>query len=332
MKKVIYLVSITLLLVAGAMAQTSAKNFGRMFVLPVAGNAAPEAVVTAAAPTINVETGTNFTVPVTVSDTTGQGIIAYQFDLHYDPAVIQLQTNPVEVAGTISGGLIAVFNPITPGILKVAVYGAYPLTGAGTLINFKFTAVGPPAAASPLTWVNFMFNEGTPGANAMNGQVKLVSSSSGSGPVPSNFSGQETVGGTKDLLNNIYRNNTFVMISNDPADPANAGSLTVSLDMAPIDGLPGAYNIVSGNWSLTVFREGNYVGSLYGEISRGRVTDTLNNLTGETLQRKIKARIRIKGGIGSYENIRPQETNNADFTLSADYLNGRRASASMAGF
>ncbi len=136
--------------------------------------AAPEAIVTVTAPTKNVQALENFDVPITVSDTTGQAIISYQFDMLYNPAVIEPQASPVDTSGTISSGMFVTVNNPSPGLLKVVAFQANPISGAGTLFKFKFKAVGAPLSFSLLTWQNFMFNEGTPDDNALNGRVNVV--------------------------------------------------------------------------------------------------------------------------------------------------------------
>jgi hypothetical protein len=137
--------------------------------------AAPEAIVNVTAPTINVQVGSpSFDIPVTVSDTTGQGIISYQFNLIFDPAVIQPLASPVDVTGTVSDGMLVTTNLIAPNTLRVVAFTATPRVGSGTLLKFKFAAVGPLFSFSPLTWQDFMFNEGTPGSATVNGRVNLV--------------------------------------------------------------------------------------------------------------------------------------------------------------
>ena len=107
-------------------------------------------------------TGKDISVPVIVDGAANKGIIAYEFDLRYDPTVIQPQKNPVDVAGTVSRGLIAVANAKEPGLLRVAVYGPMPIVGNGVLLNLKFTTVGIPGSVSPLIWDRLLFNEGEP--------------------------------------------------------------------------------------------------------------------------------------------------------------------------
>jgi hypothetical protein len=126
------------------------------------------------APTMNTTPGSNISLPITVGNTTGLGVISYQFDLIYDPAVIVPQMVPVSITGTISDGMAVNYNPVSPGLLRVDAFTANNRVGAGILLYFKFTAVGSIGTSSPLTWSNFMFNEGDPMAAPANGQVTLA--------------------------------------------------------------------------------------------------------------------------------------------------------------
>ncbi len=112
-------------------------------------------------------------IPVAVQGAADKGIISYEFNLRYDPRVIQPQADVVDLSGTVSRGLTAVANPAEPGLLRVAVYGALPIDSNGVLMNLRFTAVGAPGTVSPLTWERIMFNEGDPGTLVTDGQVEL---------------------------------------------------------------------------------------------------------------------------------------------------------------
>ena len=70
-------------------------------------------------------TDKEISIPVNVQGVADKGIISYEFDLRYDPAMIQPLENPVDVAGTVSRGLSVVTNAVEPGLLRVVVYGAY---------------------------------------------------------------------------------------------------------------------------------------------------------------------------------------------------------------
>ncbi|MBK8464451.1 MAG: carboxypeptidase regulatory-like domain-containing protein [Chloracidobacterium sp.] len=136
----------------------------------------PERLTAVVAPNIVAPASKEVIVPISVDGATGKDVIAYEFDLRYDPSVIQPQAEPFDVAGTLSSSLFVVVNAETPGLLRVVVYGTEPLDGSGVLLNLKFTAVGAPGTVSPLTWERVMFNEGDPRTLATDGTVELSAS------------------------------------------------------------------------------------------------------------------------------------------------------------
>jgi hypothetical protein len=114
-------------------------------------------------------------IPVSVEGAAGREISSYEFDLRYDPAVVQPSEDPVDVAGTVSRGLSVVANAGKPGILRVVVYGPIPIDSDGVLLNLRFNAVGASGSASPLTWERIMFGEGGAKTAVANGLIELLS-------------------------------------------------------------------------------------------------------------------------------------------------------------
>ncbi len=112
-------------------------------------------------------------VPVSAQGAAGKGIISYEFDLRYDPAVIQPLSKSVDVSRTVSRGLFVVVNPYEPGLLRVVVYGPMPINENGVLLNLRFTAVGKAGSISPLTFERIVFNEGEPRVIATEGLITL---------------------------------------------------------------------------------------------------------------------------------------------------------------
>ncbi len=112
-------------------------------------------------------------IPVSVQGSADKGIISYEFDLRYDPTVIQPLKDPVDVANTVSRGLMVVTNPYEPGLLRVVVYGPMPIDEDGLLLNLRFGAVGAPGSISPLSFERIMFNEGEPLVTVADGRVDL---------------------------------------------------------------------------------------------------------------------------------------------------------------
>lgn len=141
---------------------------------------APEQVVTVTAPLSRTAApGENFTFGLTASNTTGEGIFGYEFNLLYNQAVILPQVTPCSSAGTlsdISAGRTLICNANTPGLLRVVLFSTTgtPLSGAGDLLRLNFTVIGNVGTTSPLTLQNFIFNEGAPIDVTVDGQVVVA--------------------------------------------------------------------------------------------------------------------------------------------------------------
>ncbi len=129
--------------------------------------------ITVSVPDVVTATDKEIVVPVSVEGVKAKEIISYEFDLRYDPTVIQPLTEPADVAGTVSRALSVVTNATEPGLLRVVVYGAFPIDENGLLLNLKFIAVGAAGTASPLVFERIMFNEGEPRVTIADGQVEL---------------------------------------------------------------------------------------------------------------------------------------------------------------
>jgi hypothetical protein len=133
----------------------------------------PESTTVVALPQITVDAGKEVVVPIRVDGAVDKNITSYEFDLRYDPSVIQPLADPVDVVKTASRGLSFATNPYQPGLLRVVMYGAYPIDSDGILLNLRFTAIGDAGTASPLTFERIMFNEGDPRGMVTNGRIEL---------------------------------------------------------------------------------------------------------------------------------------------------------------
>ena len=136
------------------------------------GSEGPERNTSVELPNIAVQADKEITIPVTVTGIADKDVISYEFDLRFDPSVMQPQINTVDLNGTVSRGLAFVTNKEEPGRMRVVMYGPMPIDGDGVLLNLRFIAVGKPAAMSPLIFESFMFNEGLP-MTATEGKVEL---------------------------------------------------------------------------------------------------------------------------------------------------------------
>jgi len=133
----------------------------------------PERGITVNAPYLTVQSGNEIIVPISVEAISDKGIISYEFDLRYDPSVIQPVSDPVIVAETVSRGLMVVTNTSEPGLLRVVMYGPFAIDANGLLFNVLFQAVGESGATSPLFWEYFMFNEGETRVDVVNGRIEV---------------------------------------------------------------------------------------------------------------------------------------------------------------
>ena len=133
----------------------------------------PERSIAVTAPQMTVKPDRQIIIPIGIQGAANKGIIAYEFELKYDPTVIQPQADPVALAGTASGDLSVAANAQIPGSLKVAVFGPVPINDNGVLLNLRFTAVGAPGSVSTLGWESLLLNEGNPQALPVDGQIEL---------------------------------------------------------------------------------------------------------------------------------------------------------------
>jgi len=124
-------------------------------------------------PQITASTDKEIVVPVFVDAIADKEIISYEFDLIYDPAVIQPHANAVEFAGTVSRGLFSVVNGIEPGRLRVVVYGPTPIASDGVLLYLRFEAIGVAGSSSPLSFADLIFNEGDPPTLVSDGAIEI---------------------------------------------------------------------------------------------------------------------------------------------------------------
>ncbi|MBK7803610.1 MAG: carboxypeptidase regulatory-like domain-containing protein [Chloracidobacterium sp.] len=135
--------------------------------------------VTAAAGDLQAAPGAPVTVPVSIRNLAGRGVTAYQFDVIYDPRVLETLETAAGLSGTVSDGMSVVFNSTEPGRLRVAVYGATSVAGDGNLIDLHFRAIGAVGTASTLSIDSLVLNEGGIGILTRDGQVRVATAEQG---------------------------------------------------------------------------------------------------------------------------------------------------------
>ncbi len=129
--------------------------------------------IVVSAPRMTTGVGKDVVIPIKANGVANNGLISYEFNLKYDPTVLQPQADPVDVTGTASRGLSFEVNAQEAGILRVVVYGAMPIDANGVLLNLRFTAVGTAGSVSPIALEQMIFNDGDLRINTTNGQIVI---------------------------------------------------------------------------------------------------------------------------------------------------------------
>ena len=114
--------------------------------------------------------GTVIEIPLTVPAITGLNVIAFQFEIHFDPEVITPEAPFFVREGTLSDSpdWTVMANPDAEGVLGVGAFGAAPLTGSGALLKIVFKIVSTNGSC-PLEFDSFIYNNGTPSVTPVNG-------------------------------------------------------------------------------------------------------------------------------------------------------------------
>jgi hypothetical protein len=118
-------------------------------------------------PTVTAKVGTSQSIPITVGDLTGKGVVSYQFNLSYDPTIITVTA--VTPGPLVAGYNAPTVNLTTAGVVRVAGAGQTALSGGGILAYLVTTMVGK--GTTSLAFSQFQFNEGTPASTTTNGSV-----------------------------------------------------------------------------------------------------------------------------------------------------------------
>lgn len=119
------------------------------------------------------------------------------------------------------------------------------------------------------------------------------------------YTGVETADGTCDPASGMCYGNTSVMNSYGEWETHH---LTVSLNYVAIPNHNGSGSgITGGSWSLVVFRDNAYAGTLYGNVSDGAIV-LVQNEKEEATSKQVQISLRSTGGLGifsakEYENL-----------------------------
>ncbi len=152
--------------------------------MPVSENTTLAGGVSVSLPNVSATPGV-VAIPITVGDTTGQGIISYDLNVDFNPAIVQPANPAFDQAGTLSSTMSITPNANNSGHLIISAFQAATLSGSGTLLILRFNVVGFPGQSTPLAFTDytdpgsgfhpgFMFNEGIPSAVTTNGSVTMA--------------------------------------------------------------------------------------------------------------------------------------------------------------
>jgi len=135
--------------------------------------------VTVSVTDVNAVSGSEVVVPVQVSDLTAKGVTGYEFEINYDPKLLEPADIIADIAGTVSEGRTIVSNSPDEGRILIVVYGILPLNGEGTLLNLHFKAIGNKGSESIIGIRNLVLNENEIESYPVSGKVHIVESNNG---------------------------------------------------------------------------------------------------------------------------------------------------------
>ena len=108
------------------------------------------------------------------------------------------------------------------------------------------------------------------------------------------YTGLETSAGTIDPISGYRYGNTFVMTSTGEWDSRH---LTVSLNSQEM--FPGV-GVTGGAWSLTVIRDGVYLGTIYGEVMSGDIENIVDE-KGDIIGKRTRIDLQATGGTSNLD-------------------------------
>jgi sugar lactone lactonase YvrE len=114
--------------------------------------------------------GSNVSLPVTLDDVAGLGVLSADFAVEYNPAVLTI-TNAT--TGTLTSGCTLTANHTT-GRSVVSVFCTSPISGSpGSIASLSATVGGSPGQGSTLDFTSALLNEGTPPVCADDGRLHV---------------------------------------------------------------------------------------------------------------------------------------------------------------
>ncbi len=201
------------------------------------------------APTTTVKLGVSTDLPITATNLSS--VYGYQFDVVYDPAVVDV--TGADVAGTLSdvSGALLQTNEVSAGRFRIVWASTQELSGSGTLINLMVEGVAE--GSSAITFDNVLFTDdqgNTLSVVPRNGEVTVAQNNAPvftnaptdtfkvyqGGTVSYDFDASDADG---DALTFFLVNPPDTTVTIDPV----AGTFETEV---PMDVMPGVYGIDVG--------------------------------------------------------------------------------------
>ncbi len=127
------------------------------------------------APRTNSSPGSEIVIPIAVENMSSKGVFDYQFELRFDPNVLEASHNAAIAEGTLSEGHSVVSYSPEPGLVKVSVFGTMPLETDGTLLNVRLNVIGSEGSTSGLTLSGTLAGDGTHRVIPVSGSLNVES-------------------------------------------------------------------------------------------------------------------------------------------------------------
>lgn len=121
-------------------------------------------------PAVNVLPGGSIDVPINL-DITDAGLLGADIAFTYDPTHVSISSVRI---GPLAAGWSLVSNLTEPGVARIALAGAVPITTDGELILFTATALGAPETQSALTYTLADLNEGAIPSTLYSGSIIIT--------------------------------------------------------------------------------------------------------------------------------------------------------------
>lgn len=124
------------------------------------------------------------------------------------------------------------------------------------------------------------------------------------------YDGTQSAIGTTDPVSGFVYGNTFVLASTGEWD---SRYLTVSINYR---NMFQGIGITGGAWSLAVFSEGSYLGTVYGDVISGDVL-FVNTGNGKAVTKQTRMSVQSTGGTGIFTGRKNQNINGS-FDMATD--------------